>query len=125
VTGENGWKVFSRKPITTIKRNDRISGKPELTQVTSIESRGLIFKRDENISPTHGTSQSEDLVSAVNRALYRKGVPEHIRLANIRQNQRGSTMAITTERSTAEMTLRFKDIIIVAARSVDQGIIDI
>jgi hypothetical protein len=60
-TDESGWKVFSRKPITTIKRNDRISGKPELTRVISIESRRLIFKRDENISPTHGTGHRPSL----------------------------------------------------------------
>jgi hypothetical protein len=57
--------------------------------------------------------------------LNRKGVSEHIRLENIRQNQRRSITAITTERSIAETALRFKDIIIIAARAVGQGIIDI
>jgi hypothetical protein len=55
---------FLAKSHITIKRNDRISGKPELTQVTSIGFRRLLFKRDENISPIHGTGQSEDFVCA-------------------------------------------------------------
>jgi hypothetical protein len=104
-TGESGWKVLSRKPITTIKRNDRISGKHELIQVTSIESRRLIFACEINISPTHGTGQSEDLVSAVTELCIGK-VYRNIRLANIRQNKRGGITAIAAEPPTAEMALR-------------------
>jgi hypothetical protein len=119
---DDDWTVVGGK---NAKSKASIKADTKLAPVKNadLNSRKLVFKRDEGIAPVFG--KDEDLTSAVNRALFKKGVPAHIRIASVRQNHRGTISAVTSELATAEMALRFKDLIITAARSVDKGVIDL
>jgi len=66
----------------------------------------------------------QEIVSAINRARFHQQAPGHIRIINARRNARGAIAAITHQNATAEVTLRYCDIIITAARTVDNGVVD-
>jgi predicted phage tail protein len=44
---------------------------------------------------------------------------------NARRNAKGAIMAITHQNATTEMAMRYCDIIITAARTVDMGVVDV
>jgi hypothetical protein len=67
----------------------------------------------------------QEIASAINRALFHQQVPAHIRIMNARRNAKGAIMAITDQNATAEMAMRYRDAIIMAARTVDRGVGDV
>jgi hypothetical protein len=85
--------------------------------------RRLIPSNDESMPPPNKMDQ--DIVSVINRALFHQEAPAHIRIMNARRNAKCTITAITNQNVTAQMALRFLDIIITAARTVDTGVIDV
>jgi len=88
-----------------------------------MEKRRVTFKRDNGLP----LSQKKDLdiSSEVNRALFEAKVPHFVRIQGVTKNTRGCLSTITTPAATAEMLIRYREIVIKAARKVDTGIVDI
>jgi len=97
--------------------------KPVPPGQNSMEKRRVTFKRD-NVLPL---SQKKDLDISleVNRALFEAKVPYFVRIQGVTKNTRGCLSTITTPAATAEMLIRYREIVIKAARKVDAGIVDI
>jgi len=89
----------------------------------SMEKRRVTFKRDNGLP----LSQKKDLdiSSEVNRALFEAKVPHVVRIQGVTKNTRGCLSTITTPAATAEMLIRYRKIVMKAARKVDAGIVDI
>jgi hypothetical protein len=49
----------------------------------------------------------------------------HIKIMNPRRNAKGAMTAITHQNATVEITMRYRDIIIMEARTVDKGVQDV
>jgi len=97
--------------------------KPVPPGQNSMEKRRVTFKRDNGLP----LSQKKDLdiLSEVNRALFEAKVPYFVRIQGVTKNTRGCLSTITTPGATAEMLIRYREIVIKAARKVDAGIVDI
>jgi len=97
--------------------------KPVPPGQNSMENRRVIFKRDNGLP----LSQKKDLdiSSEVNRALFEAKVPHFVRIQGVTKNTRGCLSTITTPAATAEMLIRYREIVIKAARKMDAGIVDI
>jgi len=97
--------------------------KPVPPGQNSMEKRRVTFKRDNGLP----LSQKKDLdiSSEVNRALFEAKVPHFVRIQGVTKNTRGCLSTITTPAATAEMLIRYREIVIKAARKVDAGIVDI
>jgi len=67
----------------------------------------------------------QDIVSAINRALFHQQAPAHIRIINARKNAKGAITAITHQNATAEMAMRYRNNVITAARTVDRRVVDV
>jgi len=107
-----------------VKRNQKKEEmKPVPPGQNSMEKRRVTFKRDNGLP----LSQKKDLdiSSEVNRALFEAKVPHFIRIQGVTKNTRGCLSTITTPAATAEMLIRYREIVIKAARKVDVGIVDI
>jgi hypothetical protein len=85
--------------------------------------RRLILRRDEGVPLPNKMDQ--EIASAINRALFHQKAPAHIRIMNAKNNARGTITAITHQNATAAMALIYRDVIITAARTVDNGVIDV
>jgi len=111
--------------FTEVKRQQQ--KKEELRPVppgqNSMEKRIVTFKRDNGLP----LSQKKDLdiSSEVNRALFEAKVPHFVHIQGVTKNTRGCLSTITTPGATAEMLIRYREIVIRAARKVDAGIVDI
>jgi len=97
--------------------------KPVFPGQNSMENRRVTFKRDNGLP----LSQKKDLdiLSEVNRALFDAKVPHFIRIQGVMKNTRGCHSTITTPGAPAEMLIRYREIVIQAARNLDSGIVDI
>jgi len=89
----------------------------------SMEKRRVTFKKDNGLP----LSQKKDLdiSSEVNRALFEEKVPYFVRIQGVTKNTRGCLSTITTPGATAKMLIRYREIVIKAARKADAGIVDI
>jgi len=89
----------------------------------SMEKRRVTFRRDNGLP----LSQKKDLdiSSEVNRALFEAMVPYFVRIQGVTKNTRECMTTITTPGATADMLIRYREIVIKAARKVDAGIVDI
>ena len=70
----------------------------------------------------------QEIALVINRALCHQPAPAQIMIMNAKRNAKGATMAITaiTDQNTkAVMALRYRDIICIAARTVDNGVVDV
>jgi len=111
--------------FTEVKRQQQ--RKEELRLVppgqNSMEKRRVTFKRDNGLP----LSQKKDLEisSELNRALFEAKVPHFVRIQGVTKNTRGCLSTITTPGATAEMLIKYREIVIKAARKVDAGIVDI
>jgi len=110
--------------FTEVKRQQKKEEmKPVPPGQNSMEKRRVTFKRDNGLP----LSQKKDLdiSSEVNRALFEAKVPYFVRIQGVTKNTRGCLSTITTPAATAEMLIRYREIVIKAARKVDAGIVDI
>jgi hypothetical protein len=111
--------------FTEVKRKGQ--NKEEMRPVppgqNSMEKRRVTFKRDNGLP----LSQKKDLdiSSEVNRALFEAKVPHFVRIQGVTKNTRGCLSTITTPAATAEILIRYREIVIKAARKVNAGIVDI
>jgi hypothetical protein len=87
------------------------------------DDRKIIFPRD-GVTP-HPGGNVRAILSEINRALLKASVPDHIRLWDLHRNAKGVLTAITRKESNARQFLFFKDMILMAARKVDPGIINV
>jgi len=65
------------------------------------------------------------MASAIIRALFHQQAPAHIRIMNARRNGKGVITAITDQNATAEMAMRYRDVIITLARTVNKEVLDV
>jgi len=63
--------------------------------------------------------------SEVNRALFEPKVPHFVRIQVVTKNNQECLSTITTPGATAEMLIKFRDIMIKGAGKVETGIVDI
>jgi hypothetical protein len=85
--------------------------------------RRLILRSDVSVPLPNKTDQ--EIASAINRALFQQQAPAHIRSMNARRNANGTIRAITHHYAAAEMAMRYRPIMITAARTVDKGVVDV
>jgi hypothetical protein len=67
----------------------------------------------------------QEIASAIHRALLHQQALAHIRIMNARRNAKGAVRAITHQTVTAEMAMRYRDVIITAARTMNRGVVDV
>jgi len=96
---------------------------PALTAGTCVADRPRILRRDESVPLSN--KKDQDIASAITRALFHQKTPAHIRIMNAKWNAKGAITAITHLNATAEMPLKYYDIIIPGARSVEKGVVDV
>jgi len=97
-------------------------GPTPMTGSTMAERR-LIFWGDKSVPLLNKVDQ--EIASAINRAHFHQQAPAQIRIINARRNAKGAIMAITHQNATAEMALRYCEIIITAVRTVNNGVVDV
>jgi len=68
---------------------------------------------------------NQEIVSAINRALFHQQALAHIRIMNARRPGKGAITTITHQNATAAMAMHYHNIIIMAARTVDRGVVDV
>jgi len=120
-----GKNKKKRDGFTEVKRQQQ--KKEEMRPVppgqNSMEKRRVTFKRDNGLP----LSQKKDLdiSSEVNRALFEAKVPYFVRIQGVTKNTPGCLSTITTPGATAEMLIKYREIVIKAARKENPGIVDI
>jgi hypothetical protein len=88
-----------------------------------MEKRRVTFKRDNGLP----LSQKKDLEisSEVNRELFEVKVPHFVHIQGVTRNTRGCLSTITTPGATADMLIKYREIVLKAAREIDAGVVDI
>jgi hypothetical protein len=90
---------------------------------SSMADRRFILWRDKSVPLPNKMDQ--EIASAINRALFHQQAPAHIRIMKARRNAKGAIMAIRHQNTTAEMAMRYREVIVTAARTVDRGVVDV
>jgi hypothetical protein len=125
--GTDGWSTKKGRKTTQRERKaarDVLS--PVNAKANKLENRRVILLRDRKTPVTsNDTTRVRNLILAVNTALKECGAPEHVRIYSAASSQRGNWSVLTYPSATAEMLLLYKDAALIAARRVDDGIIDI
>jgi len=85
--------------------------------------RRLILRKDESIPLSNKIDQ--EIPSVINRALFHQKAPAHVRIMNATRNAKCAITAIKHPNATAEMAMRYRNIIIMAARTVNRGVVDV
>jgi hypothetical protein len=67
----------------------------------------------------------QEILSAINRALFHQKAPAHIRIMNVKRNAKGAITAITHPNATAELAVQSHDMIITASRTFNKGVVDV
>ena len=112
------WETVPPRKQTTL-------GNPALAPMTglSMADRRLLLMGDESVPLPH--TMDQEIASAINRVLFHQQAPAHIRIMNARRNAKGAITAITHQIATAEMAMRYRDVISTAATTVDRGVLDV
>jgi len=97
--------------------------KPVPPGQNSMEKRRVTFTRYNGLPISH--KKDLDISSEVNRALSEAKGHHFVRIQGVTKNTRGCLSTITTPAATAEMLIRYREIVSKAARKVDPGIVDI
>jgi hypothetical protein len=85
--------------------------------------RRLILRSDERVPVSNKMDQ--EIASAINRAHFHQKAPAPIRIMNAKRNAKGAITAITHPNATAEMALRYHNILITPARTDDRRLVDV
>jgi len=96
---------------------------PAPTTSSSIADRRLILRRDESVPLPNEMDQ--EIASPISRALFHQQAPAHIGIMNARRNVKGAITAITHQNATAEVAMRYREVIITAAKTVDRAVVDV
>ena len=92
------------------------------TPGSSIADRHLILRGDETVQLPNMIDQ--EIASVSNRALFHQAVRANIRIMNAMRNPMGAITAIMHQNATIEMAMWYCDVIIMAGRTVDRGVVD-
>ena len=112
---ENTWIEVTGK---NRKRKNTIPNPPKLEP----ERRRVIFWRE----PTSPEKSEADLMLVLNESLQKAGIPAYTRFSRVGYSQSGAISALLTEKSNAENLVRdHSNMLIRAAKSVDEKVIDI
>jgi hypothetical protein len=123
-TKEAGWNVMGPKgKVQKVASDDSDWLRPLKERSNPEDDRKVIFPRD-GVTP-HPGGNVQAILSEINRALRRAGVPDHIKLWTLQRNAKGMLTALTRKDSNARQLLHYKDTILIAARKADPGIIDV
>jgi len=119
--GENMKKGDGFQEVKRRQKKEEM--KPVPPGQNSMEKRRVTFKRDNGLP----LSQKKDLdiSSEVNRALFEAKVAHFVCIQQVTKNTRGCFSTITTPGATADTLIRYREIMIKAARKVDAGIVAI
>jgi len=96
---------------------------PAPTAGSSMAERCLILRRDESVPLSNKMHQ--EIASVINRVLFHQKALAHISIMNAKRNAKGTITAIKHPNATVEMALQYHNIIITAARTVDNGVVDV
>lgn len=116
---EDGWKQVGKGGK---EKREQKPARMTPAKNPPLEKRRILFCRDNAIPPTRRTAT--DILSAINRALYAANAEPFIRVMDAKFTEKGNCSAVTTHNSTAEMMGRYRDVVLKAARTQDEGIID-
>jgi len=119
--GENRKKGDGFQEVKRVRRKEEL--KPIPPGQNSMEKRRVTFKMANGLALSE--KKDLDISSKVNRALFEAKVPHFVRIQGVTKNTRGCLSTITTPGATAEMLIRYSEIVIRTARKVDAGIVDI
>ena len=87
-----------------------------------LEKRRVIFRREPSLSQ----KLEADLMLALNKSLQKAGIPAYIQFSRVEYSQSGAISALLTEKSNAEEFIsNHSNILIRAAKSVDEGVIGV
>jgi hypothetical protein len=93
------------------------------TNKNTLEYGRVPFKRNNTLPISQ--KQDVEIVSAVNRALHASRVPHHIIMRKITTHVRGTITALATPQASADMLVAWREVVVTATRSIDQGIINL
>jgi len=96
---------------------------PAPTTGSRLADRRIILRRDGNMPLPN--KMDKEILSVINRALFHRQAPVHILIMNAIRNANYAIKAITHQNATAEMGQLYHDIIIMAVRTVDKGVINV
>ena len=96
---------------------------PAPTTGSSLADRGLILMRDDSVPLPNKMDQQ--IASAINKGLFHQQAPAHIGIMNASRNAKGMSTEITHQNATAVIAMRYHDIIITAARTIDRAVVDV
>jgi hypothetical protein len=120
-TKEAGWNVMGPKGKVQKQLASGLEDwlLPLKERSNPEDDRKVIFPRD-GVTP-HPGGNIGAITTEINRALR----PDHIRLWTLHRNAKGVLTALTRKDCNARQFLYFKDIILIAARNADPGIINV
>ena len=135
------WAAVTRQVVAiegTTADNDtksiRTANKAPVNRVTASDmairkhvkpdERRIVFARDSK-SALLLVDQTIEITSATNIALHLAGVPGHIRIERLQKSRKGTLTAAAARGATANMVIKFKEIILKAIRKYDPGIVDL
>jgi hypothetical protein len=90
---------------------------------SSMAVRRMILRRDESVPLSNNMDQ--EIVSAINSALFHQKALAHIRIMNTKRNAKGTITVIAHPNTSADIAMQFPKIIITAARTVHRGVLDV
>ncbi len=108
------WTLVERKSST---KKTELAPKKGLNSV----DRRVLFTRENSIKSTKSVNIS-DLLLAINLAIKRCGLPEHIRLLRLWETPSGAISGLLKEKASAEMLISAKEEILKAAKKLDSSI---
>jgi len=85
--------------------------------------RRLILRRNKSV--LFSNKMDQEIVSAINSALFHQKAPAHIRIMNAKRNAKGTIAALTHPNTTTEMALQYHVSILTKARMVDIAVVDV
>jgi hypothetical protein len=118
---EGEFQVVERKKKVEKKELDDMAAIP--TNKDTVENRRVTFKRNNALLISQ--KKDSEIVSAVHRALHVARAPHHIRMGTITMNIRGTITALATLEALADMLAAWREVVVKAAKRIDQGIIDL
>jgi len=67
----------------------------------------------------------QEIASVINEVHFHQQAPAHMRIMNTRMNAKGVIIAVMHWNTTTEIAMRYHNIIITAAMTVDRGVVDV
>ena len=130
-TPKGGWKEVGKGKNTKKEQKKPVETTPPIFNKRKgpipYEDRRIALDRQsrEGGNPAPNTLQLGRITSAINIALFRAKAPAHVRIEAIRSSAKGNLTASAAPGADAKMLLHFRELILQAARSHDNDIVDV